>query len=228
MKHIGAFIVLMVASYSVLPTCAYKLKQLIKKGTGPYRNKIFLTFDDGPSSDYTNAVLDLLKQLDIKASFFVIASFAEQNPSIIHRMQHEGHVIGLHSLEHKNGLFLSRKYVMEDFRQSLAVLEKLGVKPQFYRPPWGHFNLVSISLMKQYGLKPVLWDVMAQDWKANTTAKAIAQKIEVRTHDGDIICLHDGRGKNNAPERTLEALKIVLPILIDQGLRFDTVDHYDQ
>ncbi len=156
----------------------------------------------------------------------MVASFAEQNPSVIQRMQQEGHVIGLHSLEHKNGLFLSPKYVIADFRKSLAILEKLGVKPRLYRPPWGHFNLAAMAQMKRYGLQPVLWDVMAEDWRGSTTARTIANKIGARTQAGDIICLHDGRGRNKAPARTLEALKVALPNLLDQGFRFDTVNHY--
>lgn len=223
---IGFIIVLLLLSYSVLPTYAYRLRQLILKASNPSTDRIYLTFDDGPDTRYTEAILDLLKELGIKASFFVVASFAERNPHIIERMKKDGHCIGLHSLEHKDGLYKMPSYVKQDFNKSLLILKNLDVEISCYRPPWGHFNLTAMMQIRKYGLKPIMWDVMAQDWRGDTTAQVIAQKLKIRTKKGTIICLHDGRGENDAPQRTLEALRAALPILLARGLRFDTVDNY--
>ena len=87
--------------------------------------------------------------------------------------------------------------------------------------------MVSAAQAYRYGIRPMLWDVMAEDWRGDTTAAEIAYKLLTRTFDGAVICLHDGRGKNNAPARTIAALRQVLPQWLKAGYCFQTVDHYD-
>ena len=150
--------VLLIMSYSIVPTFYYKFK-----GT-PIVNKVkenkflSLTFDDGPDENYTNNLLDLLKKYDIKATFFVVAKFAEKNPKVIKRMEEEGHTIGLHSLEHKNGLLNGPIYTNKEFEESLKIMKNLNVNVKSFRPPWGHLNLTTIYNLKKYNLKLVLWD----------------------------------------------------------------------
>lgn len=139
-------------------------------------------------------------------------------------MKSEGHVIGLHSLKHKNQIFQSPWTIKKDFNESVKILEELGVKPHFFRAPWGHFSLAGLREIKKAKFKIVLWNVIVGDWKANIKAKTIAEKLLESTDKGDIICLHDGRGKNEAPKRTIEALKIVLPIWKAKGYTFKTVE----
>ena len=67
------------------------------------------------------------------------------------------------------------------------------------------------------------WEVMAEDWRAHTTSETIAKKILDRSFPGAVICLHDGRGRNNAPSRTIEALRSALPILKERGYEFETL-----
>lgn len=219
-------IVFIILFYSIIPTCVYRLWHCINKTKIHLTNKIYLTFDDGPHPQYTNEILDLLNQLEIKCSFFVVASFAEENPEIIKRMKNEGHLIGLHSLEHKSALYMTPKYTKKDFKNSIRIMKNLGVDVYYFRPPWGHFNIITIMQMKKYNFKPVMWDIMTQDWKSDTTVQEIVNKIEQKINGGDIICLHDRIGENNAPKRTIQALKIVLPVLLDRGFIFDTVDNY--
>lgn len=87
--------------------------------------------------------------------------------------------------------------------------------------------MVSAAQAYRCGIRPMLWDVMAEDWRGDTTAAEIAYKLLTRTFDGAVICLHDGRGKNNAPSRTIAALRQVLPQWLEAGYCFQTVDHYD-
>ena len=218
-------IVVILLSYSILPTLLYKLNhKLFKKNN---KDKVlYLTFDDGPSKKYTYSLLDLLKKHNIRATFFVVATFAKENPEIINRMKKEGHVIGLHSLEHKNALIKGRLYTANDFKRSMEIMKELGVDVKYYRPPWGHFNINTALQIKKYKLKYVLWDVMAEDWKGNTSHQIIAQKLIRRSHSGDIICLHDGRGENEAPSRTIKALSISLQIWKNNGYKFMTMEEY--
>ena len=107
----------------------------------------------------------------------------------------------------------------------MDILKELGIKPKFFRPPWGHFSLAAINEIKKLDLKIVLWNVIVGDWKANIESTTIADRLLRETEKGDIICLHDGRGKNDAPKRTVEALKIVLPIWKSQGITSVSYTH---
>ena len=200
--------------HSIIPTYYNKLlnKEVLKNVAG--ENEIALTFDDGPDKRYTEKLLDVLKENDIQAMFFVVAKNAEKEPEIIKRMLRENHIVGLHSLEHK------------DFIESTNIMKNLGVDVNYYRPPWGHTNIFSNSFVKKYNLKMTLWDVMAEDWEKDSTVDIIINKLMSRTKENSIICLHDA-GENSggavgAPERTIEALKIAIPKLKASGLKFVT------
>ena len=211
------------ASYSLLPTAYYRIKAkaLPKK---PAKKQLYLTFDDGPSC-YTPELLELLKALQIKATFFTVADFASKYPLTIKQMADDGHLIANHSFNHKNAALQTPKETAEDFLHSETIMEERGIPIRYFRPPWGTFNMATVYQLKKHGYTPVLWQVMAEDWRENTTAEEIAFKLLSRTKNGDIICLHDGRGKQAAPLRTINALKLVLPIWKEQGYEFLTVDH---
>nr|UWI49306.1 polysaccharide deacetylase family protein [Clostridioides difficile] len=212
--------------HSIIPTYYNKLlnKDVLKNMTG--KNEIALTFDDGPDKRYTEKLLDVLKENNIKAMFFVVAKNAEKEPEIIKRMLRENHVVGLHSLEHKNAWLYSYNYVKKDFIESINIMKNLGVDVNYYRPPWGHTNIFSNQFVKKYNLKMTLWDVMAEDWSKDSTVEIIVNKLMDRTKENSIICLHDA-GENSggavgAPERTIEALKIAIPKLKASGFKFVT------
>lgn len=217
-------LICLVLSYSVIPTYGYKVWAYFQKSRDP--KVIYLTFDDGPDPHYTSQLLNLLERYHIKASFFVVAEFAKQNPEVITQMQQSGHLIGLHSLSHQNGLLQTPASTKDDFQQSIKIMEQLGIDIHYFRPPWGHFNITTILELKKRGLEVVLWKVMAQDWQENTTSTEIQQKLKRRTKGGNIVCLHDGRGSNEAPKRTIQALEEILPYWISKGYKFDTVEHY--
>lgn len=185
---------------------------------------IYLTFDDGVDKKYTNEVLRVLKENNVPATFFIVAGFAEKYPEIVEAIKADNHTIGLHSLKHKNEILQMPLETKKDFSKSISILKDLGIKPKFFRPPWGHFSLSGIKEFKSLDLTPVLWNVIVGDWKANITSKEIANRLLDKTEMGDIICLHDGRGKNEAPKRTVEALEIVIPIWKSRGFTFGTLE----
>lgn len=209
--------------YSIIPTYFYKVKSHFKRNKK--EKQIFLTFDDGPSK-YTNNLLDLLKKYNIKVTFFMVAQFASNNPQIVDRIKEEGHIVALHSYAHKNGLIMLPLSVEADFKNSMNIFKNLNIKINYYRAPWGHLNLCILNEIKKNNLKLVLWDVMVGDWNANITSDMIAYRLLKKIKNGSLICLHDGRGKNEAPKRTIAALKEVIPILLKEGYQFKTVDLY--
>lgn len=211
--------------YSIAPTYLCKLHQRLQRPI--HGHTLYLTFDDGPDPRYTPELLDLLAEHNVKASFFVVAQSAQQNPAIIARMKREGHVVGLHSLSHKNGMLQPPLSAWQDFEQAVNIMQRLGVPVRYYRPPWGHWNVVSLVQLHRYGMTPVLWDVMAQDWRGDFPAKTIERRLLRRTVGGDIICLHDGRGENDAPARTIAALRHALPYWLSNGYQFETVMYHE-
>lgn len=188
------------------------------------QKRLFLSFDDGPSPQYTELLLELLDSCRVKASFFVVAKFAEQNPAIMERMKRGGHLIGLHSGEHISAYLMTPRYAAQDFKKSMTIMNNLGISPKFYRPPWGHITKATRRLAEEYNLKIIGWDVMAGDWKALRSAGRIAAELWEQAAPNRIICLHDGRGRRGAPARTVEALRKLLPRWLSEGWQFDTID----
>ncbi len=216
-------LILLITTYIILPTYFYKWQYILKRVAKG--KKIYLTFDDGPS-EYTDKLLDVLKKYHVKASFFCVAEFAQKYPQIIKRMQKEKHLIGLHSLNHHNAFLMDIFRTNYDFKKSLEIMQKLNTSIHYYRPPWGDMNLASLINIRKYKLQLVMWHVMAEDWEKDTTIKDITHKLLNRVKGNDIICLHDGRGANKAPARTIAALDKVIPILLNAGYEFELVDKY--
>lgn len=211
--------------YAIIPSAYFKIKYILKrKKVG---NTLYLTFDDGPDPKYTNKLLDILKKYNIKASFFCVASFAQHNPDIIERLKKERHLIGLHSLKHTNACLMGVFKTNKDFKTSVDIMQDRSCNIKYFRPPWGDINLSSLYNFKKYNLKLILWHVMTEDWEKNVTPLDIEVKLLQRIKGGDIICLHDGRGSNEAPKKMLEALDNVIPILKNKGYKFETVDKYE-
>lgn len=219
------------AAYSFLPSQAGKLNHRIRTKSGRIVSRsaglsdrvLYLTFDDGPHPVYTARLLDLLGKYQIKAAFFVVAKTAGEHPDLIKRMAEEGHTIGLHSYEHRSAMVQTPGYTAMDFRKSIKTMERLSVRPSLYRPPWGHVNWFTLREIKRYGLKKVLWDVMAQDWEGDSDAQEMQYKLLKKAGPGSIICLHDGRGENHAPQRMIEALEKTIPIWLEEGYNFEAL-----
>lgn len=224
LKHYKIVIVgaaLAAAAYSFLPSHIGKWEYRIDRGER--QKNIYLTFDDGPGS-YTAQLLDLLQKYNIKASFFVVARSAAEHPDLIVRMKKEGHLIGAHSLDHRSAMLQTPEQTRRDMAESIGILRKLGADVKYYRPPWGHVNLETLRQIRKMDITRVLWHVMVQDWRADTTAEEILYKLLKRTGRDDIICLHDGRGKKEAPARMMEALEAAIQVWQKDGWQFKRLD----
>lgn len=106
----------------------------------------------------------------------------------------------------------------------MFILKKLGCDAVCYRPPWGHLNLFTLGWIRRLNLRLLFWDVMAHDWSDKETPDTICTKLMHRVFPGAVICLHDGRGEPGAPARTVEALRMAIPMLLEKGYRFKRVD----
>jgi peptidoglycan/xylan/chitin deacetylase (PgdA/CDA1 family) len=192
------------------------------RGT-PGRKAIALTFDDGPSPA-TPALLDLLAQFDVPATFFQVGVNVSALPEVSRSVLAHGHEIGNHSWSHPLFALRPPSFIREEFaRSQQAIAQITGREPRLLRAPFGVRWFGFRGMQRRLGLQGVMWSVLGLDWKL--PAGAIAHRILSRVQDGDIICLHDGRGtlKDPSVEPTLEAVRRIVPDLIGKGYHFETV-----
>jgi len=191
---------------------------------GPRDKKIVaLTFDDGPNPKYTPAILDLLKQYDVKATFFVLGKHAQKYPEILKRESLEGHEIGNHTFSHINIKKSSDTKIQEEFLKTQNIVFSITeVMPKNFRPPYGLYNKSLINMIEGFGAKIVIWSTTqdSRDW-SNPGVNKIVKEVLTKTKNGDIILLHDHVEYKES--NTVEALKIILPELKKKGYKFVTI-----
>ncbi len=173
-------------------------------------DSVALTFDDGPSPD-TPAILDFLRDENIKATFFLIGSAVEKYPEIAKRIAKEGHEIGNHSYSHPIYLFCSPQRTRRELEKTQVIIEKtVGFAPKLARPPCGVRTPAYFAAAKNLGLQTVQWSDAGFDWQSISAAQ-IAGKVTETVQSDSIILLHDGDAalKNNRRE-TVKSLPLIL------------------
>ena len=176
---------------------------------------VALTFDDGPNARYTEALLDGLKEREVRASFFLVGQCIEGNEDTVRRMAEEGHLIGVHCMEHRD---LTRESEEEAVRQLMDTAAMIGAvtgrMPEYIRPPFGKW---SSGLQEAVPMETVLWSVDSLDWKLQDTDR-IVRRVLKDTEDGDIILMHDEF------LTSVEAAMEIIDNLLAKGYTFVTVD----
>ncbi|MCQ6279381.1 polysaccharide deacetylase family protein [Bacillus sp. EB600] len=195
-----------------------------------HSEKIAFTFDDGPNPIYTPQLLDLLKSYHIKATFFVLGSKAEKYPELIARIHEEGHLIGMHNYVHRSNWGMSPWAIRCQLNKTAAIIEGItGIRPNYYRPPWGLLNLFDLLLMKKYRI--VHWSVMAEDWRSRGGSEKVKMRLLKNIKKGDVILLHDcgetWGADEDAPINTINALKMVLKEVTNRGLTCVRIDEIE-
>lgn len=154
---------------------------------------IYLTFDQGYENGYTTPILDVLKEKNVRATFFVTMSYAKKNPELMKRMFNEGHVIGNHSNTHPVMSTLSVQDCIDEI-MSLHnyILDTYGYEMTLFRPPSGEFSVTSLEIARLLGYQNVFWSFAYVDWETdNQPDPATAyERMTSKTHDGAIYLLH--------------------------------------
>jgi peptidoglycan/xylan/chitin deacetylase (PgdA/CDA1 family) len=135
-----------------------------------------------------------------------------------------GHQIGNHSYSHPNCALRSPGFIRDEFRRAQdAIQTATGVTPCLLRAPYGVRWFGFRRMQQEHGLQGVMWSIIGRDWRLPATA--IATRIISRVKPGDIICLHDGRGTLENPDisQTVEAVRRIIPALMETGYHFETV-----
>lgn len=179
------------------------------------KKKIALTFDDGPHPVYTPEMLDLLKEKNVKATFFLLGEQIEKYPDIVKRMSEEGHLIGNHSYKHEQLSKLSSVQACSQVNRTNELIHSItGKYPEYLRPPFGDWK---DSLDCEVNMVEVLWDVDTLDWSSKNKDKVV-NKVMNNVEEGDIILMHDSY------ESTVQATGEIIDRLQEEGYEFVTVD----
>ncbi|WP_261800051.1 polysaccharide deacetylase family protein [Paenibacillus sp. PAMC21692] len=184
---------------------------------------IAFTFDDGPNANITPLILDLLKEYEAKATFFVVGNRIDKNVDIIRRQADEGHEVANHTFSHVffNGN-QSLQAIDDEILQTKHKIEEVtGQDSPWFRPPGGYINDSVISSARKHGYTVTLWSWHqdTKDWRS-PGVDAIVKKVLNNAHNGDIVLMHDNV---QGSTQTYRALKIILPELKARGFRFVTI-----
>lgn len=184
-----------------------------------------LTFDDGPNGADTSAILDVLKEEGVRATFFVVGMAAEREPDVLARIAREAHALGIHGWSHARWNLLRTDALHRELADTQAAIrDATGVRTRLVRPPFGARSFRVLGELQKLNYTCVLWSVpLAVEWKA-TTAQTIARAILSRANDGSIIVLHDGdRGRTADRYALAQAVRAIVSGLRERGLRFVTI-----
>lgn len=192
-------------------------------------NRVAITFDDGPSELYTPRILDVLKEKNAKAIFFMVGMQVEKKPDLVKRIVEEGHEVGNHTYGHitvPNSP--APRLAAQIMRANFAILQHGGVYPQFLRPPRGMYDMRLRRLAGLLGQNLVLWSLSSQDWHPRATLDGIVDRVVERASAGDIILFHDSGsllGKDGANRsHTVEALGPIIDGLRAKGLEISGLE----
>ncbi len=164
--------------------------------------KVYLTFDDGPTPDVTSWVISILEKYNAKATFFCVGNNADKYPEIIKEIIKAGHTIGNHTNNHLNGW----KTNNENYFRDIEIANKL-LDTNIFRPPYGRIKPSQIKYLKNY-YKIIMWNVLSGDYNKKLSSKQCIDNVINNIEAGSIVVFHDSR-------KSEKKLKIILPEVMD-------------
>jgi peptidoglycan/xylan/chitin deacetylase (PgdA/CDA1 family) len=191
-------------------------------GSGEGKKYVALTFDDGPDANYTTAILDILKEKGVKATFFVVGQQVSKYPEVLRRIADEGHAIGNHTENHKDLKKQGKAGILEQIgKTDEAIKEVLGEAPALFRAPYGSLSDTLLQVLKDEGRHHTGWTVDTEDW-AGTSVADMREMIIHDTKPGGIILMHSFGGKHI--KNTVTMLPDVIDDLRNLGYTLVTVN----
>ena len=212
------------------PDLGAKNKQIIEEYQGiAMGNKdskqVYLTFDEGYEAGYTEKILDVLKEDDVKAAFFITAHYVNTNADLVKRMLEEGHIVGNHTVNHKSMPDLSLEEIKKEVMDlHTSIYERFGYEMKYIRPPKGEYSERTVAYCQSLGYTTVMWSFAYDDWnedaqKGESYAK---KKILDNIHPGAVILLH-GNSKDNS-----NVLAECIQEIKAQGYKFSILDQFER
>jgi len=187
------------------------------------RRVVALTFDDGPSES-TPHLLELLSRYSVPATFFQCGHNVKRLPEVARAVRQAGHDIGNHSYSHPLFSLRDSRFIEQELRLAQETIEEhTAARPVWFRAPYGVRWFGLGRAQRRLRLIGVMWTIIGYDWKLK--ADAVVERVAGDVSNGAILCLHDGRELRPKPDigATLEAVRRLVPVLLDQGYKFETV-----
>jgi peptidoglycan/xylan/chitin deacetylase (PgdA/CDA1 family) len=184
-------------------------------------NKIYLTFDDGPTPEVTEWVLSILKRNNLKATFFCIGNNIEKHPEIFNTIITEGHTIGNHTFNHKKGWKTKTADYIENVELcKSAICELQSVNCNLFRPPYGKIKPSQSKNLRKLGYKIIMWDVLSADFDPSVSKEKCLENATLKVTSGSSIVFHDSV---KAFPNLEYALPRAIQILKEKGFVFDVI-----
>jgi len=178
-------------------------------------NTVYLTFDDGPIPDVTPWVLEVLKQENVKATFFCVGENVEKHLDIYNAILKDGHRVGNHSFHHIRG----RKFKLNDYLEDVQKSADF-ISSNLFRPPYGSLTIGQYKALKK-NYKIIFWDVLTEDYNQEKTPEDCLNNVKKFTRNGSVIVFHDSI---KAAERLRNFLSAAIQYLKQQGYAFGLID----
>lgn len=160
----------------------------------PENKGLALTFDDGPDPEITPLILDVLAEKSARGTFFLTGKNTERYPDTAAGIASEGHLLGNHSFDHRKMFFMKKSDIEDEIiNTQTAIFDCTGIKPVFFRPPYGSIGLPCIKTAGRLGMKIALWTVLAGDY-GDFDRSDVLSRVEPFVRPGAIIVFHDTLG----------------------------------
>jgi peptidoglycan-N-acetylglucosamine deacetylase len=181
---------------------------------------VALTYDDGPNPPYTDQILQVLQDLDVKATFFLLGEELEKHPEYVEKISSLGHDIGNHSWSHAQLIFKSPAFINNEINKTDTLIKSLGYNKEIhFRAPYGRKLFILPWILSSQNRKHILFDVAPDDWEC-PSVDSIVDKVMQSVKPGSIILFHDGGGDRS---QTVQATRIVIEKLKADGYKFLTI-----
>lgn len=202
------------------------MAELVNKYRGFYlgdtsQRVVYLTIDEGYEYGFTPKILDILRDNNVKAAFFITLPYLNKNWDLVERMVNEGHIVGNHTVSHPSLPEVDDRQVIDEIEELSRVFrDKTGQDMKYLRPPMGEFSERTLKISSDAGYRNVFWSSAYDDWDVNNQKGAdYAYKMVMdNIHNGNVILLHAVSQSNT------EALDTIIKDLKAQGYRFGTLD----
>ena len=185
---------------------------------------VYLTFDNGYEAGYTSKILDVLKENNVTATFFITGHYLNTASDLVKRMIDEGHIVGNHTVNHPSLPEISdEKIKAEVMNLHTTMIEKIGYEMKYIRPPKGEYSERVLGICKSLGYRVVMWSLAYDDWDKNKQGREEygKQKILENIHPGAVILLH-ATSKDNS-----EILDYCIKEIKNMGYEFKSLDEFD-
>ena len=184
---------------------------------------VYLTFDEGYEAGYTAKLLDILKENEVKAAFFITGHYLNTQSDLVKRMIDEGHIVGNHTVNHKSMPDLDDNKIKEEIMNlHTTVYEKFNYEMKYIRPPMGEYSERTLEITKSLGYTTAMWSMAYDDWDENKQGREEYGKNKVlsNVHNGAVILLHANSVDNsNILDSCIKEIK-------NMGYEFKTLDEF--